>query len=28
VVSGAVAYFGALFLSGTRLHHVRNHAGA
>jgi putative peptidoglycan lipid II flippase len=28
VVSGAVAYFAALFLSGTRLHHVRNHAGA
>jgi putative peptidoglycan lipid II flippase len=28
VVAGAVAYFAALFLSGTRLHHVRNHAGA
>ena len=28
VSSGAVAYFAALFLSGTRLHHLRNHAGA
>jgi len=28
IVAGAAAYFGALFLSGTRLRHVRNLAGA
>ena len=28
IAAGAAAYFGALLLSGTRLHHVRNHAGA
>ena len=28
VVCGAAAYFAALFLSGTRLRHVRNVAGA
>ena len=28
VVCGAAAYFAALFLSGTRLRHVRNIAGA
>jgi putative peptidoglycan lipid II flippase len=28
IVAAAVTYFAALFLAGTRLHHVRNHAGA
>jgi putative peptidoglycan lipid II flippase len=28
IAAGAAAYFAALYLSGTRLHHVRNHAGA
>jgi putative peptidoglycan lipid II flippase len=28
VACGGASYFAALFLSGTRLHHVRNHAGA
>jgi putative peptidoglycan lipid II flippase len=28
IVAAAVAYFAALLLSGARLHHVRNYAGA
>jgi putative peptidoglycan lipid II flippase len=28
IVAGAVTYFAALYLSGTRLRHVRNAAGA
>jgi hypothetical protein len=28
IVAAAVAYFAALFLAGTRLHHLRNVAGA